>query len=235
MAHLSRLLIAATAASLAITPAMAKEKPGKGQPPSAPSPQQDTGKDKSKDKDKDKVQETPQQGGETQTKGGKNNGADTGSAGKVTLLTTPCDLVAGCLFSGNDQDAGAVELAYEAVYPLKDLSLTLLTKIEFNGPEQYAGQWQVSSKATHYSVKSSNSFMLYQLSQPAMSGQWSTSGLVNKNGGQQAVSHLSVWTSSITEPVITAVPEPTTWAMMILGFVAIGAVLRSRRSALASA
>ena len=32
-------------------------------------------------------------------------------------------------------------------------------------------------------------------------------------------------------PVAAAIPEPATWAMMILGFLAVGAALRSRRSA----
>jgi len=34
---------------------------------------------------------------------------------------------------------------------------------------------------------------------------------------------------------ITAVPEPATWAMMILGFGAAGSVLRRRRAAVAGA
>ena len=43
-------------------------------------------------------------------------------------------------------------------------------------------------------------------------------------------SRWSTWISQITIPGGAAVPEPATWAMMILGFGLIGVTARRRRS-----
>jgi len=58
----------------------------------------------------------------------------------------------------------------------------------------------------------------------------------------QTLSFLSVGTPFGLPPIavldgvsLTAVPEPTTWAMMLLGFGGIGAMIRRRRQTLVAA
>ncbi len=55
----------------------------------------------------------------------------------------------------------------------------------------------------------------------------------NEAGGHPGGSGFGRWGTWITELNVTAVPEPSTWLMMIVGFGAIGAAARRRRPAVA--
>lgn len=91
-----------------------------------------------------------------------------------------------------------------------------------------SGTWDVLNNATnikYVTVKAANSFTLYELAGAgANSGVFSTLGILNNGGQQPGVSHLSFWQSDVA----AAVPEPSTWAMMLLGFGLIGGAMRAR-------
>ena len=142
----------------------------------------------------------------------------------ITLLTQDCDLLDGCRFSGNDKDAAAIEAAYEEFFPSEDLELDFVVKFEFNDGF-YSGTWTSPTPVSFLSVKAGNEFTLYKLETPVTSGSFTTLGLTNRQGIQQAVSHISLWGSD----TVVSVPEPATWALMLLGFGGIGALLRRRR------
>jgi hypothetical protein len=150
------------------------------------------------------------------------------AAAAVTLLPPlNCNLLTGCLFSDNDNDAAAIEAAYNTAHveppnpAILDLP-ALFQKTELSGSTLTAN-WTSSFLVTFISVKAGDNFMLYQLATPAMSGSLSSLGLNNNNGQQQGISHYTLWGGG------QVVPEPATWAMMILGFAMVGFGLRMRR------
>lgn len=148
---------------------------------------------------------------------------------KVEIVKTPCSLSAGCLFSGNDNDASDIDAAYAKVFG-SPLGLTALNKYTPSG-KATSGTWTWADAGVSFiSVKAGNAFMLYSVDPTATSGSWSTAGLsdkFDKHGNEKLkdLSHYTLWAG----PPISAVPEPATWAMMIIGFGAAGGVLRSRR------
>jgi hypothetical protein len=182
---------------------------------------------------------------------GEASSPDWGSA--INLVTAECQLTGGCLFSGNDQSGSAIAEAYTEVFPLSQISLSLVGKVEFAG-SQYSGGWTSDTAVSFLSVKAGNQFMLYSLDAPATAGTWSTAGLINNQQIAHAVSHISLWSgayqSGVTQPtqdppIVTpfegglgglslAIPEPATWISLLLGFGAIGAALRRRRLATAA-
>ncbi len=142
--------------------------------------------------------------------------------------------------------------AFAEGQPNTELDLAFEQKVEFSG-SVYSGQWSSDEFVSFLTVKAGNEFMLYQLSQPATSGAWSTAGLVNNHGIAHAVSHISLWSSPFIAPapppiappppdrgslsdvgnnLVIGVPEPATWMTLILGFGGIGATLRRRRARL---
>jgi hypothetical protein len=140
-------------------------------------------------------------------------------AAAVTLLTPSCNLTTGCLFEGNDNDPLAIEQAYNAVHAPPPLDLpSLYSEIQAVG-EQMSMNWSSPTPVSYLSVKSGTQFMLYSLAN-LTSGSITSAGLVGPQGQQQAISHITLF---------TGVPEPATWAMMILGFGMVGAGLRLRR------
>jgi hypothetical protein len=81
----------------------------------------------------------------------------------------------------------------------------------------------------YVTIKAANEFKVYELAGAgASSGTgFSTLGLLTPNGkNQPGISHISFWTVPGS-----AVPEPSTWALMLLGFGAVGWGLRRRNSA----
>lgn len=91
-----------------------------------------------------------------------------------------------------------------------------------------SGTWDVLDPNVlikYITVKAANSFALYELAGlGANSGSWSTAGILNNGGKQPGMSHISFWTVDGG-----VVPEPTTWAMMILGLGAVGGMMRRRQ------
>lgn len=162
----------------------------------------------------------------------------------ATVLVDPmCSLVTGCLFDGNITASAGGQNGYkaaEAAYNLAkdpDISLAAIGEIEqgfevvfggkpvgfiTGGVGALSGTWSLPKFRVEYvAVKSSNQFMLYSVG-GASSGDWSTTGLLNRQGRQQALSHLIFFG--------TAVPEPATWAMMLGGFGLAGASMRRRKA-----
>lgn len=164
-------------------------------------------------------------------------------ASAVTIVPAQCVSVtdaAGCFYNGNlgnQTDADAAESQYNALRD-PDIELgNLITKSDasnfgdfgtITGGGGTSGTWSLPGYLISFlGVKAGNDFILYQLASPSSSGSWSTAGLVNRNGGQLGLSHLSFFGSE------TAVPEPAQWALMIGGFGLVGAAMRRRRAPVA--
>jgi hypothetical protein len=162
--------------------------------------------------------------------------------GKCTSVTAD----AGCLFDGNINSSSSgnnsytnaqnAYNAYNNTHPSAnpDISLTALGASDdagfkkigsITGAGTSAGTWTLNGfVASFLSVKAGNNFVLYQLATPASSGTWDTFDLPYKNN-PPALSHLVFFGQAATG----AVPEPATWAMMILGMGAVGFAMRRRR------
>lgn len=74
-----------------------------------------------------------------------------------------------------------------------------------------------------YDVKASNQNALYQIMPGVLSGSLDSSGILNHGGQIPAISHADFFGVAAG-----GVPEPATWAMMLLGFGGIGFSLRRR-------
>lgn len=156
------------------------------------------------------------------------------ASASATLLDTDCDLLTGCLFSGNDSDPTAVEASYNLLHtepPQPDV-LTLpqfLFKLEQGinfGDGLSSFDWTSLDPVEFLVIKAGDNFMLYQLASAATSGTVTNAGL-----DQKAISHISFYGDDGNIPG-GGVPEPATWAMMIMGFGGVGALMRRRRSLL---
>jgi hypothetical protein len=163
-------------------------------------------------------------------------------AAASTIVTGSCDSVTdgdaqGCLFSGNineNPDPTNVnsyknaEAAYNALMN-PDITLNWITASDasdfgdfgsITGNGGTSGTFDLSGSGfvlEYYAVKYGNEFTLYEYLGTDGTGSWVTNG---KNG----VSHIAFFGSPGT-----AVPEPATWAMMLLGFGAAGTALRRSR------
>ncbi len=167
------------------------------------------------------------------------------SAAVVACSTGPViDLVNdGCTASGND-DLASVEAAFAAAtgVNVSTLELSLYGKSDaanagslFTFPpdgdphNDFTTDWTVidGTLIKYVTIKASNSFKLYELPGAGASSSglldFSTLGIPYKNNPHD-ISHLSFWTVPTTP-----VPEPATWAMMMIGFGAIGGALRRRQ------
>lgn len=154
----------------------------------------------------------------------------------VSLVGTCNISVEYCLFDGNVADASSsplIDAAYNGQAPtpspLLDLAdMAFFGKVE-TGLPTHGGTYVADFLVSFFAVKAGDQFTLYKLDTPSMSFDWSTAGLVNKKGIEHDVSHIAFWGDDKGPP---GVPEPATWAMMIAGFGAVGAVLRRRQAAL---
>jgi hypothetical protein len=144
-----------------------------------------------------------------------------------------------CTAGGND-DLGAVEAAISAAtgVAVAALNLSLFGKSDdnptwfsFNPADPASGvstDWSVldGTLIKYVTVKAANDFKVYEIAGggSATGFDFSTLGIVNGGGRQPDISHLSFWTVPVS-----SVPEPATWAMMLMGLgVAGGAMRRSR-------
>jgi hypothetical protein len=169
------------------------------------------------------------------------------SAHASTVIPNACISVtnaAGCKFSGNIngnpnplnvngfKNAEAAYNLFNNTHPTAnpDISLNFLGDTNtlfpgtFTGSGGTSGTWSLPGYTVNFfSVKAGNEFIIYRLGTPSSAGLWSTAGLTNQRGQLRALSHLSFFGAQ------SAVPEPATWAMMILGFGLIGGMMRRRK------
>ena len=170
--------------------------------------------------------------------------AFSGAANASTVVASACDPVtdgdtAGCLFSGNitgNANPGNVngynyaeaqynEWAAGTGNPLIDLVFLTATDIagfsnfgSITGAGQTSGTFDLSGyDIDFYAVKYGNEFTLYEYLGNDGTGSWATND-------QNGMSHIAFFGRAGT-----AVPEPGPWAMMLLGFGAIGFSMRSTR------
>lgn len=165
--------------------------------------------------------------------------ATASASAAVSLATRTCSLeTTSCRFYGNANvnKSHEIDNAYNAQRPSPITALSLNTLLSGSVDakalaDDHAGTYTADFLVSYFAVKAGNEFMLYKLDMPSFSFDWSTAGLVNWKGKEHDVSHIAFWGSEPT----SAVPEPTTWALLISGFGLAGASLRRRRvSALAA-
>jgi hypothetical protein len=167
-----------------------------------------------------------------------------------------CDLLTGCVFNGNDNANSGPDI--EAAYNLDHVegpAPAVLELGEFlgkiDGLEDPSYSWNLNeipgwdgTSALFMIVKSSTQFKLFQFSSGQTSG--AADGFIpTKNGGVKDISHLSFYAGVVNDPCVTnptapgcgggetSVPEPGTWALMIMGFGGAGYMLRRRRTVFA--
>ena len=165
----------------------------------------------------------------------------TAPANASSVVEAGCDSVtdgdaAGCLFSGNineNPDPTNVnsyknaEAAYNAFLD-PDITLNWLTSTDASDfgdfgsftadADGLTGTFDLSGyNIEYYAVKYGPEFTLYEYLGTDGTGTWQTDG---KHG----VSHIAFFGTP------GVVPEPATWAMMILGFAGIGFIAYRRKS-----
>lgn len=159
-------------------------------------------------------------------------------------------VASSCHFSGNITtgtngagDYRLTENAYNNVYAPAhnypaNLNLTPLAEFDPGNANQTSGGITFSSGSLsgtftlapgvdlgYYAVKAGNQFVLYEFTGTGTGPfNWSTADLKVGNGQQPGLSHIVFFGS-----VGNAVPEPATWAMMLLGIGMIGSGARRRR------
>jgi hypothetical protein len=167
-------------------------------------------------------------------------------ASAALVLDDPgCDLFSatGCRFSddgpggANDNDVAAVEAAYNNQHteppPPAVIDLEFLGKIEAgqdfpNDLDSY--DWTFDDVG-FLVVKAGQYFVLYGFETPQDFGTATNAGLFGKG-----ISHISFYSGTCDGGDCgggggNEVPEPATWALMIMGFGAAGSMLRRRRPA----
>jgi hypothetical protein len=152
--------------------------------------------------------------------------------------------VHGCLFSGNINenstgnnsygDAQDAYNLYNDTHPsaAPDITLTYLAKSDLSGfpgtvsGGSSSGTWSLPGYLVSFvAVKAGSHFVLYELSSPVSSGNWSTVDLGNKD-----ISHLEFF-GTVAPPV----PEPASWAMLVAGLGVVGFAMRRRKTAVSFA
>jgi len=165
-------------------------------------------------------------------------------ASALTLVAgeEDCDLyTTGCLFdlAGNEfDDPAAYVAAYNAAHdptpPPEDLPADMFFLGKLEAGQDFDDElfevdftdlpWDVS----FYSIKAgSDQVLLFGLSPP--SDTFTVSNLRIRH----AISHVTFYGGTDGGGGGNEVPEPATWAMMIMGFGGVGSMMRRRRTALA--
>lgn len=152
-----------------------------------------------------------------------------------------CTLVG--IFAGNDKSPGpdkslTVDSAAGADLTLvkvgsnnsadkDDLPGTIGTFTFTMHTDKKSGTWSTTGDAIAYvSVKASNSFALYKYTPAALSGLWSTNGIVTNGGRQPKLSHLTFWTVDGGNEV----PEPLSLTLIGAGLTVLGLTRRQRKN-----
>jgi hypothetical protein len=166
----------------------------------------------------------------------------------VAVVSTNCVSVsdaAGCLFSGNiaPSTIADTQTAYNTFNDTHssanpDISLNYLFKSDdgagFPGTVtgSTSGTWSTPGYLVDFlAVKASSGFVLYKLATAASSGSWDTFD-IPYNVNPHALSHIAFFGGKDGGG---GVPEPSAWAMMLLGMFGMGAALRNRKRAVATA
>jgi len=100
--------------------------------------------------------------------------------------------------SGNDKEA-SVEAALAAALGLTSIDLTLLGKSDGGYGTAVSGKsgtWSVPGIVSYLTVKAANSYLIFDAGN-AMTGSWTTMGILNNGGNQPNVSHISYWSGSV--------------------------------------
>lgn len=130
-------------------------------------------------------------------------------------------------------------VGYDAVVVnVAGLSVSLPSSINFNGPSGLGTKviWNffeattvnLGSKSWYGSVLAPNADLRIN--------NFIEGSVVARNMTQNGEVHMKTFSGSLSvDEMRAAVPEPATWALMILGFGAVGVMLRRRRSAFAGA
>ena len=170
--------------------------------------------------------------------------APASAASTVSVVTTACSsLATGCLFNGNINGSAngnssylLAQNAYNAFSSGPDIALTFLGETsptlqgspgafgQVTGMPGSSGTWSTPGFAVKYlAIKASDQFVLYDVS-GASSGSWNTFAIPFKNNAHN-ISHMAFFGS----PSVAGVPEPSAWAMLIMGFGLVGEAMRARR------
>jgi hypothetical protein len=102
------------------------------------------------------------------------------------------------------------------------------------GGDKKSGTWSFTpddalSLVPHYMVvKAATTWLLFDL-EGALSGSWSTLGILNNGGKQPGLSHLSFYNTG--KPDMPGVPLPAAVWLMLAGIGGLGAVARRRKAA----
>ena len=162
-------------------------------------------------------------------------------ASASTVVESACVSVtdaAGCLFTGNiNSNAGgpngylSAQNAYNAVRN-PDITLNVIASTDdanfgdfgsFTGAGSASGTWTLAGYDVVYvAVKACRGFVLFAVS--GSTGGWDTFD-IPFNQNPHELSHLVFFGS-----LAAAVPEPSAWALMILGFGVAGAAMRQRKA-----
>ena len=139
-------------------------------------------------------------------------------------------------FSGNDVNLAVVESQVEAFLGY-DITLTFYEKVDAPStgnakltltyePDNKSGTWTTGDPISIYSVKASDSYALYFVSEIGdTSGTWSTEDII-KNNSNPEMSHLSTWLFGLT---VIPVPEPSTFGLAGIGILGMIAISRKRK------
>lgn len=175
-----------------------------------------------------------------------NQNANTDTGSTVAIAPGSCDALTdgdnlGCMFTGNIDTSvsgnSSYLLAQGAYNAAFDPNISLTPLAEFDGSGTSNGIALTLNAAMnggsftlapgidllYYAVKSGNNFFLYQFTGTT---SFTTDGLqMGNNVEPPALSHIIFFGD-----IAGGVPEPATWAMLLLGLGMIGTSMRRRRS-----
>lgn len=182
-----------------------------------------------------------------------NANANVNSGSTVAIVPGACDSLTdgdalGCEFTGNINTStngnssyllaeGAYNAAFDpniSLTPLADLDPGNLSGDGFSitlDPGGTSGTFTFDAgiDLLYYAVKAGNGFVVYEFTGSGNTGTWTTADLTVGNGQTPSLSHIIFFGTPGG-----GVPEPATWAMMLIGFAAVGAFVRRRRAQVAT-